>query len=126
MDRPADEAQAPSHPLRWFPEFWEIGRKRLRPQFRLLGLSLLVGVVSGIGAIVFYIACQVVVHYALGHLAGYQPLTPGGEPSLFAETETTLLPGMLLLVPTLGGLLSGLLVYTIAPEAEGHGTDAAI
>jgi CIC family chloride channel protein len=92
----------------------------------LLGLSLLVGVVSGIGAIVFYIACQVVVHYALGHLAGYQPLTPGGEPSLFAETETTLLPGMLLLVPTLGGLLSGLLVYTIAPEAEGHGTDAAI
>jgi len=26
----------------------------------------------------------------------------------------------------LGGLLSGLLVYGLAPEAEGHGTDAAI
>ncbi|HYU33638.1 MAG TPA: chloride channel protein [Thermoanaerobaculia bacterium] len=27
---------------------------------------------------------------------------------------------------TLGGLLSGFLVYTLAPEAEGHGTDAAV
>jgi CIC family chloride channel protein len=30
------------------------------------------------------------------------------------------------LATTLGGLLSGLLVYTFAPEAEGHGTDAAV
>jgi CIC family chloride channel protein len=30
------------------------------------------------------------------------------------------------LVVALGGLLSGLIVFTLAPEAEGHGTDAAI
>lgn len=30
------------------------------------------------------------------------------------------------LATTLGGLLSGLLVYTLAPAAEGHGTDAAV
>jgi H+/Cl- antiporter ClcA len=30
------------------------------------------------------------------------------------------------LVTTLGGLLSGLIVFGLAPEAEGHGTDAAI
>src|SRR5262249_24942114 len=35
-------------------------------------------------------------------------------------------PWLLLLVPAIGGLLSGLLVYHFAPEAEGHGTDAAI
>ncbi len=29
-------------------------------------------------------------------------------------------------MPAFGGLLSGWLVYTFAPEAEGHGTDAAI
>ena len=29
-------------------------------------------------------------------------------------------------MPTVGGLLSGLLVYSLAPEAEGHGTDAVI
>lgn len=33
---------------------------------------------------------------------------------------------MILPVICFGGLLSGLLVYTLAPEAEGHGTDAAI
>jgi CIC family chloride channel protein len=31
-----------------------------------------------------------------------------------------------LLVPAVGGLLSGLIVFTWAPEAEGHGTDAMI
>jgi CIC family chloride channel protein len=30
------------------------------------------------------------------------------------------------LVTTLGGLLSGILVYSFAPEAEGHGTDTAV
>ena len=35
-------------------------------------------------------------------------------------------PWLILLIPTLGGILSGVLVYTFAPEAEGHGTDSAI
>jgi CIC family chloride channel protein len=35
-------------------------------------------------------------------------------------------PWALPLVIALGGLLSGLLVFLLAPEAEGHGTDAAI
>src|SRR3970282_238352 len=30
------------------------------------------------------------------------------------------------IVPALGGLVSGVIVYLIAPEAEGHGTDAMI
>lgn len=34
-------------------------------------------------------------------------------------------PWMLPLVVAGGGLLSGLLVFLLAPEAEGHGTDAA-
>ncbi len=33
---------------------------------------------------------------------------------------------MILLIPALGGLISGLLVFSFAPEAEGHGTDAMI
>lgn len=35
-------------------------------------------------------------------------------------------PWMVLLVPTLGGLITGILVQAIAPEAEGHGTDAVV
>jgi CIC family chloride channel protein len=126
MTTKADTSPVPSHPLRWLPEFWELGKKRLRPQAQVMAWSLVVGVVSGIGAIVFFIACQVVIHYSLDLLAGYRQLAPGGEPPLLPETETVFRPWLLLVVPTLGGLLSGLIVFSLAPEAEGHGTDAAI
>ena len=53
MANQASQSPVPSHPLRWFPEFWELSRRRLRPQARLLGLSLVVGIISGLGAIVF-------------------------------------------------------------------------
>jgi len=118
--------QTPSHPLRWLPEFWELSRTRLRPQVRVLGLALVVGVAAGLGAILFYVACQAVLHYALDGAAGYRPQAPGGEPPLFADSTRQFRPWLLILIPTLGGLLSGLLVFRLAPEAEGHGTDAAI
>jgi CIC family chloride channel protein len=126
MDNGPSQAPIPSHPLRWLPEFWELSRRRLRPQARVLGLSLVIGVISGVGAVVFFAACQLVVHGTLDAVVGYHPRAPGGEPQLFAETARAFNPWLLLLVPALGGLVSGLLVFTIAPEAEGHGTDAAI
>ena len=75
----------PSHPLRWLPELWELGRKRLRRQARLLGLSLVVGDVAGLG--VFYLACQIVVHYALANVVGYYASSP---PSV--ETRSPVAP----------------------------------
>ena len=35
-------------------------------------------------------------------------------------------PWLLPIITTLGGLLTGIIVFSLAPEAEGHGTDAAI
>src|SRR6516164_10193527 len=102
-----------SHPLRWFPEFLELGGRRLRPQARLLALSLVVGIVAGIGAVVFFTACQVVFRYSLDAVAGYHPSSPGGEPALLGEAPAAFRPWLLLIVPTLGGILSGLLVYTV-------------
>ncbi len=125
----AKRASAPTHPFRWFPELLELSGRRLRPQARLLGLALVVGVVTGLGAILFYLACQVVVHYALELGADYHAPEPGGELKgwrLFGESARPFLPWMLLVVPTVGGLLSGWIVFTFAPEAEGHGTDSAI
>jgi CIC family chloride channel protein len=128
MEEGRPRAPVPSNPLRWFPEFWELGRRRLQPQARLLALSLLVGVIAGLGAILFYSACQVVFHYSLDAVAGYHPHGPGGERPVddLKETDTPFRPWLLLVVPVAGGLLSGFLVYTLAPEAEGHGTDSAI
>ena len=93
---------------------------------RLLLLCGLVGVVAGLGAIAFYWMLEFTKHYALGVIAGYYPPGPGGEEPLFAETATEFRRWLLLIIPAIGGLLSGVIVYTFAPEAEGHGTDAAI
>ena len=101
----------------------------MRSQVRLLALAILVGVVAGLGAIFFYAATRVVEHYALGELAGYHPaVRSAGEadvPGLLCWNQP-FRPWLLLLIPTVGGLVSGWLVYTLAPEAEGHGTDAVI
>ena len=58
--------------------------------------------------------------------AGWDPHDAAGEHSFYDSQPGTLLPWMIVVVMTIGGLASGLLVYTFAPEAEGHGTDAAI
>jgi CIC family chloride channel protein len=102
---------------------------RIRSQVRLLALAGLVGVVAGVGAIAFYVATRAVEHYALGVVAGYDARPrPGGEPLMawLSAEKHSLHLWLLLLVPTVGGLLSGILVFTLAPEAEGHGTDSAI
>lgn len=42
----------------WLPEFLLLRERRVRSQARLLGLALLVGIVAGLGAIVFYVATR--------------------------------------------------------------------
>jgi H+/Cl- antiporter ClcA len=87
-------------------------------------LGALIGVVGGIGAIVFSTALELATHVFLGTLAGYTPPSPAGEGG--APISDALRPWALPLVVGLGGLVSGILVFRFAPEAEGHGTDAAI
>ena len=87
MEQQPAPRPAPSHPWHWFPELWDLGRKRLRPQARLLGLSLVVGIIAGLGAVVFQTACQVVSSYSLGAVAHYHPEGPRGEPELLKDEE---------------------------------------
>ncbi|MDQ1336847.1 MAG: chloride channel protein family [Thermodesulfobacteriota bacterium] len=87
---------------------------------------VLIGLIAGLGSVVFYLLCQMGSHFLMDQLAGCRPPTPAGEPHLFAPTQTPFNRWMLLFLPALGGIVSGWLVYTFAPEAEGHGTDAAI
>ncbi len=87
---------------------------------------VLIGLIAGLGSIVFHYLCRLGLHYFMDFMAGYRPPPPAGEHHLLLPTGTPFNRIMLLFLPALGGLLSGWLVYTYAPEAEGHGTDAAI
>jgi len=90
-------------------------------------LSVLVGVIAGCGSIAFQTLGQIVTHYSLAQFAGYAPLEAAGEHGLFDHSHLGM-PNAWMIIPVMivGGLASGWLVYTFAPEAEGHGTDAAI
>ena len=87
-------------------------------------LGVLIGVVAGLGAILFYEAIAQSTKLFLGDLAGLHPPLPRGEGDTVVThiTRRWAIP----LVLVLGGLISGVIVFTLAPEAEGHGTDAAI
>ncbi len=87
-------------------------------------LGALIGLIAGVGAAVFFIALQWATNFFLGTLAGYYPPTPVGEGN--NPLTMPLLPLAVPFVVALGGLISGIIVFRLAPEAEGHGTDAAI
>ena len=89
-------------------------------------LSAVIGVVAGLGGIGFHVIGACVQHFTLGSIAHLEVGEAAGEGSVFEPVEGEFRPWMLLVVMAAGGLASGLLVYTFAPEAEGHGTDAAI
>ena len=93
-------------------------------EYRLLFYSALIGIAGGLGAQLFVWILNFTEHLLLVGIAGYQPPEPGSlnPQPIVGSWGLWLIP----LVTTLGGLLSGILVYTFAPEAEGHGTDAAV
>lgn len=93
-------------------------------------MCVLIGLVAGVGAIGFYIMLEVGTDFCLGYLANYHPLGPTNEKPMFHFGSLREGPGIvrwaLLILPAIGGLISGWIIFTFAPEAEGHGTDAAI
>lgn len=88
-------------------------------------LGIVIGVVSGAGAGLFFYALQFAKHVSFGLLAGYATPHPQGE-QLEGGGLAQFNRWIFFLLPIIGGLASGLLVYRFAPEAEGHGTDAMI
>jgi chloride channel protein, CIC family len=87
-------------------------------------LGAAIGVVGGLGAIAFYTALELATRLFLGELAGYVPPSPAGEGGALITAAAR--PWAIPFVVALGGLISGIIVFRFAPEAEGHGTDAAI
>jgi CIC family chloride channel protein len=90
-----------------------------------LVLGTIVGVVAGLGAVVFYDALRLASYVFLQAIAGYSVPEPMSEGGRLASSHFTR-PWAIPLVACGGALLGAILVFSIAPEAEGHGTDAAI
>lgn len=103
---------------------------RLRSAGKWVMYGLVVGIVSGLGAAAFFYALQWAEFQTFENLVNLEVPQPAGE-RLFtkensgAEKEPPI-RWLFFVLPIVGGLLSGLIVYTFAPEAEGHGTDAMI
>jgi CIC family chloride channel protein len=87
-------------------------------------IGLFIGTIAGVGSILFYVLIQLVTNLMLGGITGFYPPNPAGESVSLASISPNfwLVPLSL----ALGGLATGLIVYKLAPEAEGHGTDEAI
>lgn len=95
-------------------------------QRRLILDTLLLGVVGALSAQVFTALLRIFQTLLLGWVSGYRP---PGLPEEGGALQQVIGSHGLWLIPlatTLGGLLSGVLVYSLAPEAEGHGTDTAV
>ena len=101
------------------------GRYGWSGHFRWPLLSIAVGLVSGLGAILFEELLRHALYYFLHLPTGFVEPAKGMGATTVASLAATR-SWLFLIIPTLGGLISGLLVYLIAPEAEGHGTDAMI
>ncbi len=89
----------------------------------ILGISI--GVIAGLGAVVFYLALDYAGRFFLGYLAGYdipKPEGDGGDAGSAGFDRPWAIP----LVVFGGALVSAWIVTKFAPEAEGHGTDSAI
>ncbi len=90
-----------------------------------LVLGALIGIISGFGAVIFFEALRLSTHLFLNILGGYRVGTSHAEGNIPTSTHFSR-PWAIPLIAGGGALLGAILVFTVAPDAEGHGTDAAI
>jgi CIC family chloride channel protein len=88
--------------------------------------SVLIGLLSGLGAIAFNELLHLATELTMGSWVRLPLPMPHGEAGEMLAPAGPPRRWLLLLLPVAGGLISGLLVRTFAPEAEGTGTDSYI
>jgi len=80
-------------------------------------LASLVGILGGVAAVGFKALIEVCIEHVFRRTTGVE----GEGAGAFGPRSW-----LLIAIPTAGGLLTGWLISTFAPEAEGHGTDSVI
>lgn len=101
---------------------------------RWLFYYVILGLLAGIFAIIFSYTLDALQELVIANMAGISlPKASGDSFVNFLMFPEAILQAfafeqnwLIIVLPALGGLISGYLVFTFAPEAEGHGTDAVI
>ena len=93
---------------------------------KILVIGVVVGIISGFGAYLFYSGLKYGSLFVMKYLWGYDYAAEGASIIDIASWAPPEVGFLFLPIICVGALISGYLVYTFAPEAEGHGTDAAI
>lgn len=93
---------------------------------RTIYIGIIIGIISGFGAVIFFEALNTATHFFLDVFLGFNFPEEGMTAAEISGWSPP--PQIWLFLPLVcfGALVSGILVFTFAPEAEGHGTDVAI
>jgi CIC family chloride channel protein len=104
----------------------EAAPRDLRVVGRTLFHAAIVGIAAGLMGAAFFATLEIVQRLVLEDLGGYRPLRASGETFLPELTHVLhFRPWLLVLLPAIGALASGIL-SELAPETRGGGGDAMI
>jgi len=87
--------------------------------------GVLIGILAGFAAIFFHLALEGVAEYLFQGPTGYDPPVPGQRETAGPPLRDQVW-WLYVLIPAVGGLLAGLLVYGVCPDARGEGTNGMI
>lgn len=94
---------------------------------RLILISVVLGVVGALGAQLFLLLLHLADAYVLDFLGHYHTIDVATAHAMgMAPKPFTHWYWGVPIATTLGGLVAGGLIYWLAPETEGHGTDATL
>lgn len=89
-------------------------------------LAAITGVVAGVGAMTFNLLLHWISHHVVGGLMGMEAPELARDLLRGGPSARSVDGFLVVFLPALGGLISGLLCDRFAPQAMGHGTDGAI
>lgn len=94
---------------------------------RLIIFCVVLGVIGALGAQLFLFLLHFFDSHVLAAIGGYHTINVAAAHGMVAAPlPFTHLYWWLPVSTTLGGLAAGIIIYGLAPETEGHGTDATL
>ncbi|MDH5655535.1 MAG: chloride channel protein [Spirochaetia bacterium] len=103
-----------------------LDRFRIKDEKSIYFYSLIIGIVSGLGAVVFSYALAYAEHFTFFELMGLDLGHPAGEFHLEILPDQIINRWYIFFLPVLGGLLAGMVSHFLCSEASGTGTDSMI